>query len=763
MKRLGLLLVFAAVLVVGGGFIFQRSLVACGCKPPLVVLAQNATVVPPDAPPPMVTQPPPRPIGQVVLKSHRVKAVIENQVATTTVEQEFVNEGNGPAEGQYLFPLPVGAAVNNLTMFVDGVAIQAQLLDARQAAQIYNETVRRLRDPALLQYVGRSAIQANVFPIPAHGSRKLQITYSHIVAAENGLIQYQYPLKSDYVSNLPAQQVSVSVEVRSKDPISNIYSPDAIVGIFREDETHFKAGFETNNYRAIDDFNLFYGLKTNDISANLLTYRASADEDGFFMLMLTPPFNNVKVLPKDVIIVLDQSGSMMGKKWDQARSAVRYVLEHLNPEDRFNIVSFSTGYRIYAKSLQKVDQAAEAAKWVQGLNAEGGTDIDGALGQAASFIDPERTTNIIFLTDGQPTEGETDISRLLQKVKDRSKPNVRLFVFGVGDDVNTFLLDTLSTDNRGQSVYVRPAENIETKVSALYNKITSPVLADVKLDFGDLLAEDIYPAGQLPDLFAGTQLIITGRYRKEGTAAITLTGKQNNDMVKVTYSDQKFPANAGGESFVARLWATRKIGALLNTIRLKGETKELVDSIVQLSRRYGIITPYTSFLIQEEDVNRRVAQEPTIVASSNNPGAAQPLPVTGGGGGAALPTVDQGGSDGSNGFFAPQTAIPPAKAQSGSEAVNIAVDANEKKDADKPEADKTNGQKRTIGSRTFVNQNGMWFDTAYDASKMKATPITFLSDEYFKLLEKYPELKDVFALGDKLIVVIDKTAYEIKP
>jgi Ca-activated chloride channel homolog len=678
-------------------------------------------------------------------------------VATTTVEQDFVNESNAPAEGEYLFPLPVGAAVSNLTMVIDGLSIPAQLLDAKQAEQIYNETVRRLRDPALLQYVGRSAIQAKVFPIPPQGSRKLQITYSHIVAAENGLIQYQYPLRSDYIGNLPAQQLSVSVEVRSKDPISNVYSPDSAVGIFRSDDRNFKAGFEATNYRATDDFNLFYGISTGEISANLLTYRASADEDGFFMLMLTPPFkvDTAKIIPKDVIVVLDQSGSMQGKKWDQARSAVRYILENLNPEDRFNIVSFSTGWRIYAKDLQKVDQAAEAAKWVQNLNAEGGTDIDGALNQAAQFIDAARTTNIIFLTDGQPTEGETDINRILAKVKDRAKPNVRLFVFGVGDDVNTVLLDTLSTDNRGQSVYVRPTENIEAKVSNLYNKITAPVLADLKLEFGDFIAEEMYPAAPLPDLFAGTQLIVTGRYRKEGTAAITLTGKQNADLVKITYSDLKFPANAGGEAFVARLWATRKIGALLNTIRLKGETKELVDSVVQLSRRYWIITPYTSFLIQEDDINRRVdAVQSTRVASQN-----QPAPGGFGGGGA-----DQAGSESAPPVAAyPSPAPTMSKAQTGSGAVDIANDANEKKDADKPEADKSNGQVRTIGTQTFVNRQGVWVDTTYDAAKMKPTVITFLSDDYFKLLAKYPALKDVFALGDKLIVVIDGAAYEIKP
>lgn len=752
---------FFSVTLIGlfafGGTILMQTMPLCACKlPPLA--NQQATVIAPNEPlppPPLITIAPPISIvpriGQAILKSHRVKAIIENQVATTTVEQEFINEGSGPAEGEYLFPLPVGAAVSNLTMFIDGVAIQAQLLDATQAAQIYNETVRKLRDPALLQYVGRTAIQAKVFPIPPGQSRKIQLTYSHIVAAENGLIQYQYPLKADYVSNLPAREVSLSVEVSSKDPISTVYSPDSRVSIFRTDERKFKAGFEATNFRAVDDFALFYGVAASDISANLLTYRASAGEDGFFMLMLSPPFrvDTKKITPKDVIIVLDQSGSMQGKKWDQARAAVKYVLDRLNPEDRFNVVTFSTGYRMYAKTLQKVDQAADGAAWVGGLQAEGGTNIDEGLAQGLNFVDAARTTNILFLTDGIPTEGETNVPRLLEKLRARIKPNVRLFAFGVGDDVNTFLLDTLSSENRGQSVYVRPSESIEAKVSGLYNKITAPVLADVKLDFGDLLVEDVYPALPLPDMFAGTQLIVTGRYRKQGTATITLTGTQNGQAQTFTYADQKFPENAGGQPFVARLWATRKIGALLNTIRLKGETKELVDSVVALSRRYGIITPYTSFLIQEDDINRRVVGEPSAGA---------------GGVGVSQPNKDQNGQSPSATmqFAAAPTGTSSnrsAPVVAGSVAVDQASAANEKAQADKVTSN--DAQTRTVGGRTFINRAGVWVDSTFDPAKLTPKTILFLSDEYFALLAKYPELKDVFALGDKLTVVIDGAAYSI--
>ena len=187
----GLLAGFAMLLTVSFALAFKVG-PACGCAPPVDPPYRDAYQ--------QVRQPG---IGRAYIRSHRVTVNIDNQVAVTKIEQVFVNEGQQPAEGQYLFPLPVGAAVSNLVMYINGVPIQPQLLDAKQAQNIYTETVRRLRDPALLQYVGRSAIQANVFPIPAGEQRKLEITYSHSSTGDNGLINYLYPLKTDYVSPLP--------------------------------------------------------------------------------------------------------------------------------------------------------------------------------------------------------------------------------------------------------------------------------------------------------------------------------------------------------------------------------------------------------------------------------------------------------------------------------------------------------------------------------------------------------------------------------
>ncbi|MBN1566118.1 MAG: VWA domain-containing protein, partial [Anaerolineae bacterium] len=354
----------------------------------------------------------------VTIELHRVHVEIDNQVATTRIEQVFANHSERMAEGTYIFPLPFGAAVSDLIMWVDGQPIEAKILDAEEARQTYDEIVRRMRDPALLEYVGAGAIQASVFPIQPHSEVKIEIEYGQLLPVENGLVHYEYPLRTDQFTKNPVEQISISVDVTSNDKISSIYSPTHRVAVVRDGEFAFRAGYESSYERPETDFSLYYGLASDEINLNLLTYRESADEDGFFTLMITPPVSVAedRVIPKDVIVVLDQSGSMYGEKWDQAREAVKFVLDNLNSRDRFNVIAFSTGYRIFAKDLQPIDEVGEAKDWISGLEALGGTDIDGALKEAMGMADRERSTVVLFLTDGLPTEGETDAAEILINV-----------------------------------------------------------------------------------------------------------------------------------------------------------------------------------------------------------------------------------------------------------------------------------------------------------------------------------------------------------
>jgi len=677
----------------------------------------------------------------VIIRSHRVDVSITDQVATTRIEQVFYNDGNVPAEGTYVFPLPVGAAVSNLVMWVDGKPVEARILDADEARAIYDEIVRKLRDPALLEYVGTGAIQASVFPIQPRSEVKIEIEYGQLLPIENGLVHYTYPLRTDQFTRRPVERLSLSVRVTSKDPIGAIYSPTHDIAIVRDGEFAFRAGFETSHARPESAFSLYYGLATSEISANLLTYRESADQDGYFALMITPPAeaDAGRVIPKDVIIVLDQSGSMDGAKWDQARDAVKFVLEHLNPRDRFNVIAFSTGTRIYARELQPPSEAPAAKQWISGLEALGSTDIDLALREAMAMADPERPTVVLFLTDGLPTEGVTDTATILANVKAAAPANVRIFTFGVGYDVDTLLLDQLYQTFRGAGVYVRPEERVDDEVSALYAKISAPVLANPTLDFGDILVDELYPAAPLPDLFAGTQLIVTGRFRDGGATTVTLRGELDGEE-RVYFYDVRFPHNAGGAVFIPRLWATRKIGALLHAIRLHGEDPELVDSIVRLSIRYGIITPYTSFLITEDDIfTQRGVEQAQMMFEAEADGVAVPS------GRAAVDAAES--AAGLAGANAP-LAAPTISARSG-----VGVEA--------PAEEGAGQVMRYAADRTFVWRDGMWIDTLYNADTMTPVKVTFLSDAYFELLALDPVIGEFLALGEQVLFVWDGVAYQI--
>ncbi|MGC9396672.1 MAG: VIT domain-containing protein, partial [Anaerolineae bacterium] len=549
-------------------------------------------------------EPPPHWTPWLTSRYHRVTVTIEDQVATTKVDQVFRNDGKMAAEGTYVFPLPPGAVVQHFVMWVDGQPIEGEILPADKAREIYEDYVRRQRDPALLEYIGRDTVRARIFPIPAGEERRIQLEYTQILSLDEGMLHYRYPLNTERFSALPLEQVSVYVSLTSQTPLRAVYSPSHQneVVITREGAYHATLSYEANDVFPDRDFELYASATTEredsrDIGANLLTYQ-TGDEDGFFLLMLTPALETEtrRVLPRDILLVLDTSGSMDGEKLEQAQDALAYILRHLNPEDRFNVVAFSSGARVYASTMQGPQEANAAIEWVRHLEALGGTNIYLGLSEALAQADGTRPTVVVFLTDGMATEGIVDDNTLLGTLAQEAPASARIFPFGVGYDVNTLFLDQLAADHRGVPAYVAPEERIDEKVSAFYGRIQSPVLTDIALDFGGVQTYDLYPT-PLPDLYAGTQLIVAGRYRGSGAQTITLSGEVEGQRETHTYGGN-FTASTG-KDFIPRLWAARKIGYLLTQIRLHGEQEEWISAVVNLSLRYGIITPYTSFLVEE--------------------------------------------------------------------------------------------------------------------------------------------------------------------
>ncbi len=363
----------------------------------------------------VIPHPPPDvPIVEVpylTIRYHRVTVTIENQVATTHVDQVFVNEGSHEVEGTYIFPLPEDATISEFSMWVDGEKLEGQVLERDEARGIYEDIVRRRRDPALLEYVGRDAFQASIYPIPPGGERRVELEYSEVLQMDNGLVEYVYPLNTEKFSPRPLEEVVVNVTVRSNEPLKAIYSPSHDVDIVRQGDYSAVAGYEEYGVKPDRDFVLYYTVSQEEVGVNLLSYRPDSSGNGFFLLLAAPKveLDAQEIIAKDVLLVLDVSGSMHGDKIEQAKQALGFVLDNLNDEDRFNVIAFSTAIRSYAQDLVPAGERGEARDFVARLDANGSTDINRALLEALSMADGDRPTIVIFLTDGLPTVGEVEI------------------------------------------------------------------------------------------------------------------------------------------------------------------------------------------------------------------------------------------------------------------------------------------------------------------------------------------------------------------
>src|SRR5262245_1761907 len=539
----------------------------------------------------------------LAMLNHSVKITLEDQVAITHVEQVFRNHTDRQLEATYIFPVPKGASVTKFTMWVNGKETHGELLPADKARDVYTSVVRRTQDPGLLEYIGNNMLRMRVFPVPAKGDQKVAFTYQSVAEKESGLVEYIYPLKTDGKATATLEKFGISATIKSQHGVQNVYSPTHALNVKRVSDKEVNIEFERNQGLLDKDFQMFYSTGDKDVGLTALLHRPVASENGYVMLLLTPKIEMSKKyeVPRDMVMILDTSGSMRGVKMEQAKKALKYCLNNLGPNDRFALMNFATTVNKYKEGLLEntSDQLEQARKWVDRLEATGGTAINDALAAGLDLRtkDESRTFTIVFFTDGQPTVGETNIDKILKNTLAKNTASTRIFTFGVGDDVNATFLDKLADETRAVATYVRPAEDIEAKVSGLYAKISHPVLTNLKIAATNGIGfNEVYPP-QLPDLFHGGQVQVLGRFTGQGPSAIKLTGQVGMEQKEFAY-DLTFPEKtADDKEFVEHIWARRKVGYMLDQIRAHGESKELKDEVIALARKYGITTPYTSWLI----------------------------------------------------------------------------------------------------------------------------------------------------------------------
>ena len=666
-----------------------------------------------------------------------------SRVVRYEVEETFVNNGARVGEADYMFPLPKGAAFQDLKLSINGELVSGETMNANDARRVYEEIVRRQRDPALVEWMGYGLLRARIFPINPGEEKRVVVRFQSVAEREGDALRVDY-FRGGKNQPMPIREAQPAD--RGNTTFTFIYPHAQDLGTAYS-PTHAVDVSDNGTERRVDvrgdanDLTLLIPIRARNEAAISVLANAPGGEDGFALISLAPPVSATRgdVTPRDVTLVLDISGSMSGVKINQARAAGRQLLATLRPEDRFRLIDFSSDVHSFRDEFSSVtpENLRAAEQYLNALEAQGGTNIAGALhealraagdGRRAADDASERMPVVLFITDGEPTVGERDPGRIAD-VASHDRGSARIFTFGLGTDVNVTLLEQLALQGQGTAQFVRPDESVERAVSVVASRITDPVLTDVRVHTdGGVQLSRILPE-QPVDLFAGQDLVLLTRYAGHGSARVIFEGRHRGERVRWTQTVD-FPDRERDNPFVARLWATQRIGWLAAEKRKNGASSEIDDEIRGLGERFGIPTEFTSYLVTE----------PNMVANRGVVGGAA------GRGGVRLDNVVT-------------TALPAAAPATRDRMFDAAKVASEQRAATSlaqvpgAVAVASGGiatMTRRAGSHTFIMKDGSWTDLRPAGKSAQTVRIKAFSKAYFDLIDAVPELREIFALGDKL-------------
>jgi len=697
-----------------------------------------------------------RGVEALAMEYYRVEMDVTDGVANADVKMGFRNHTSRQLEATFIFPLPDGATIGEFRMEMNGKWVEGKVLEKKEAERIYTTIVARMKDPGLLELVGKNLFQARVFPVPANGVQRIELSFATSLPQEGGNFSLTYPLKTARNFCNTAKDFTFSVELHSSAPLKSIYSPSHKLSIRKKGDNDAVVGYEQQGATFAEDLKLFYSVDYNDVGLSVLSY-AKEGEPGFFMLLAAPGAKDTadEIPDKKLLFVVDTSGSMNGEKMDRVKSALTYAIKRLKDGDKFNIIRFSTDVERMFDSARKAnaENKEEALKFVSDMEASGGTAIDEALTiGTAAITDPE--TLVVFLTDGEPTIGETDIKKIAANVQLTNRLGARIFPFGVGVDLNTVLLDQLARDHRGSPTYLAPDKDIETSLATFYDKISHPVLSNITLSMPGAKVFSVLP-GNIPDLFRGEQLVIVGRYRKAGATLIRVEGTLGGKKKKYDF-ETRLPENKVKKDFIPRLWAKRQVGVLLEQIRIGGEQRAQVDEVTQLATRYGIVTPYTSYLVTEPgDTTGRDPRPPRPMRPPRDRNRS-------GGPGATRTSSGLGGAPAATPAMQPEEAIADMdelKKESGEKAVEVARKVKRMKNAQVAGEDM--GNVRMAAGKTFRWESGGWVDEKVAGASGTPVRIKPYSKAYFELAASSDDIAQILALGERVTFLFKGIIVEI--
>lgn len=702
----------------------------------------------------------PRPCpGQVVRLATRTVVEVDGRVARTTITETFENRGGPLGEADVVYPLPSGAAFEELRLEINGELVRGDVLDAESARATYERIVREQRDPALVEWAGLGLLRTRIFPFGAGERRTIVLRYRSLPPRDGDALRITGRLAGS--DDARDETAATDFRVRWRDAaLGAPWSPTHDVDV--RSATAPDAWREATLRGRAGDVVAYLPVRRDERSVGvtvLMHETPRADRrllsrsvvERHALIIVSPPRVTTRSLPRDVTLVLDVSGSMRGTKLTQAIAAGHAVLASLGPQDRVRLIAFSDDVRSHVPTPVLATAAArrDAARWLDALDASGGTNIGDAMRAALHSARTttreatERLPFVLLLTDGQPTVGLRGDAILDSTSGWRG--NARVFTFGVGADVDASLVEQLALNGRGAAHFVRPDESVERAVSIVAQRLTAPVLADVEVRIpgGELNA--LYtPLGT--DLMAGRELIFLARYRGPSSGPIEVRGVADGERraVRATFEARANEQNA----FVPRLWAVQRVAALDAARRRTGADPELDDELRTLGERYGIPTALTSYLVLEPGT--------TVNTPATRHVAPMPLGATGRGAASAAPAAP------------PASAVAFEAARRSSEqrkavtmAAADAVVAAEESDA------VAAGRTRVVAGRPFDLRDGVWVDRrllADPAWRAAATVrVRPFSAAWSALAREVPELGAALALGDRVRVRGSSVLIEVAP
>ncbi len=545
------------------------------------------------------------------LRSSDVQVVVENQVAVTTATMVFLNSTGDSLAPNFAFPLPEGASVTGIEYIVSGDLHRAVIKPSPQDTSLPGG-----KPNATLQtFLGKTPLYFHMGEqLYADSSLSVEVTYVELLPYRDGNVYYTYPANYSAISTAPLARQSLLLSLSSSRTISSIQLTSHAGAVVTNSGTEATVSYQAMEQQASANYELSYSLSLTELGlfglSTMLKDSASVADSidgGYFTFVVEPnPSGTTDVMKKTFTFVVDRSGSMYGEKMTQAKDAATFIVNNLNEGDLFNLVDFDdvvTSFRPAHVPFTAENRDAALA-YISSLEARNLTDIAGALDTAiAQFSRATDTTAniIIFLTDGQPTAGTTDMEGILASLaatQTKNENRVSIFVFGIGTDVNVPLLTRIASGNDGLAEFLE-SDQLESRITSFYQKVRNPVLIQSGVSFTDSGIGEVYPQ-PVPNLFKGQQLIMAGRYAASDTTTVVFRGTAFGTPVAYQYTLSLSDTAVTRCQFLPKLWAKSKIENLLVRYFAAQSGSRAADSlkaeIIRLSVRYGVATQFTSYV-----------------------------------------------------------------------------------------------------------------------------------------------------------------------